>query len=164
VASRHVATDLYDVVVTGNGDLASLGVDQQQFISNDLDGFGIANFPGFFGPRQLQNAIEMTSDSICFSDVGVRETYCFSRTSMTLRIQNLSNDAKDMVSFHLRLAGSVHIVTEGDAFDLVRGHSHVRLTGADSAKVDSTGGGNVELKIDGNSARTIVFSFSKSGQ
>jgi sialate O-acetylesterase len=162
VASRHVATDLYDVVITGNGDLASLGVDKQQFISNDLDGFGIANFPTFFGPRQLQNAVALTPDAIRFSDIGVSETYSFSKTSMTLEIQNLSKDAKDKVPFHLRLASGVRIVPQGDAFDLVRGQSHVRITGADTAKEDPNGGGNVDLNIDGNTTRTLVFRFSKS--
>ena len=163
VASRHVATDLYDVVISGNGDLASLGVDKQQFICNDLDGFGIANFPTFFGPRQLQTVVELTSDSISFSDIGIRETYSFAPTAMTLRIQNLAKDAKAKVGFHLRLANGVHITAQGDAFDLVRGHSHVRLTGADTAKEDPNGGGNVDLSIDGNSTRTIGFSFSKGG-
>jgi hypothetical protein len=163
VASRHAATDLYDVVITGNGDVASLGVDKQQFISNDLDGFGIANFPGFFGPRQLQTVTELTPDSIRFSDNGISETYSFSATSLTLRIQNLSKDTKDKQSFHLRLASGVHIAAQGSTFDLARGHSHVQLTGADSAKEDPNGSGNVELNINGNATRTIVFSFSKSG-
>lgn len=162
IPSRRVTTDLYDLVITGNGDLASLGVDKQQFISNDLDGNGVANFPGFFGPRQLQIALEKTPDIISFSDAGIRETYHFSQTSMTLEVQDLSKDPKDKVNFHLRLAPGVRITTQGNTFDLIRGHSHVRLSGADTAK-DDPNGGNVDLNINGNTTRTITFSFSKSG-
>lgn len=162
IPSRQVSTDLYDAVITGNGDLASLGVDKQQFISNDLEGGGTSNFPGFWGPRQLQTVVEKTPDSISFSDAGVCETYSFSRTSMTLRIQNLSKDAKDKVSFHLHLAADVHIVTQGDTLDLTRGHSHIQLTGADTAKQDPNTGGNIELNINGNTTRRLVFNFTKS--
>ncbi|HEY1686258.1 MAG TPA: sialate O-acetylesterase [Tepidisphaeraceae bacterium] len=162
VPSRHVVTDLYDVTITGNGDLASIGVDKQQFISNDLDGGGAANFPGFFGPRQLQNAVEKTSDTLCFSDLGLRETYHFSETSLTIRIQNLSKNSKDKVGFHLRLARGVHVAAQDKGFDLSRGHGHVRVSGADSVKEDANGGGNVDLNIEGNASRTIVFDFSKS--
>jgi sialate O-acetylesterase len=160
--SRRITTDLYDVVITGGGDLASLGVDKQQFISGDLDGFGICNFPTFFGPRQLQNATELTSDSISFSDAGLRETYSFSKTSMTLRIENLGKDASSKALFHLRLASGVRISGQPDGFDFVRGHSHVRLTGADTAKDNPAGGGDVEMNLDGNATRTLVFDFSKS--
>lgn len=162
VPSRRVTTDLYDVVITGNGDLVSLGVDKQQFISNDLDNGGVANFPRFFGPRQLQTVVQKTYDSISFSDVGLRETYAFSETAMTLQIENLSKDAKNKVGFRLRVARGVHIVGDGKTFDLVRGHSHVRITGADSAKEDLNGGENIELNIDGNTGRTMVLTFSKS--
>jgi hypothetical protein len=163
VTSRHVATDLYDVVITGNGDLASLAVDKQQFISNDLDGPGIGNFPTFFGPRQLQNASQLTPDSISFSDGAVRETYSFANTSMTLRIQNLSKNLADKMGFHLHLARGVRITAHGADFDLTRGHSHMRVSGADSVKEDPNGGGNVDLNIDGNTTRTMAFSFSTAG-
>ena len=99
IASRRVATDLYNVVLSGDGDLASLGIDKQQFISNSLDGPGVANFPGFFGPRQLQTCTELTPETIRYSDIGVACIYSFSATSMTVRIQNLAREAKDKVAF-----------------------------------------------------------------
>jgi sialate O-acetylesterase len=162
IPSHHVATDLYDIVITGNGDIASLGVDKQQFISHDLDGFGNGNFPTFFGPRQLQNAEELTPDSISFSDLGIRETYSFAPTSMTLQIQNLSKNPNDKVSFHMHLAPGVHIVTNGNTFDLTRNQSHIHITGPDTAKDDPNSGGTIDLNINGNATPTITFNFSKS--
>jgi sialate O-acetylesterase len=163
IGSRRVATELYDVVISGNGDLVSLGVDKQQFVSNDLDGFGAGNFPTFFGPRQLQNVVEKTGDSICFSDLGVRETYSFAGSSMTVRIEDLSRDPKDKVGFHLKLAPEVKIVREGDGVDLVRGGSRVRVSGADGVQADPWGGGDVEVNVDGGGSRTVVFGFGKAG-
>ncbi len=163
IGSRRVATELYDVIISGNGDLLSLGVDKEQFVSNDLDGFGVGNFPTFFGARQLQNVVEKTGSSICFSDLGVRETYSFSATSMTVRIEDLSKDPKDRVGFRLKLARGVKIFRVGDGFDLVRGGSRVRVTGADGVEGDSLGGGEVEVNVDGNGSRTMVFGFGKAG-
>lgn len=162
IASRRVATDLYNVVLSGDGDLASLGIDKQQFISNSLDGPGVANFPGFFGPRQLQTCTELTPETIRYSDIGVACIYSFSATSMTVRIQNLAREAKDKVAFQLHLASGVHISATGDGFELTRGQSHLLLTGADSAKEDSDGGGHANLSIDGNATRTLIFKFSIS--
>jgi hypothetical protein len=157
VPARHVSTGSYDVILSGSGDLISFGVNKQQFISNNLDGSGSGNFPTFFGPRQLQDAVLLTGDTIRYSDGGVSVTYHFANDAVTATIHNLSKSSNDKINFHLHLADGVHLIASGNGFDAARGNSHLLITGADIAQDDPNGGGNVDLAINGDTSRTLTF-------
>ena len=155
---RHVQTAVYDALINGDGNLVSLGVDHQQFIANNLDGWGTENFPGFFGPRGLQHAKELTSSSIRYSDSSLAMTYHFLDDTLAIEVDNRAS--KDATLYHLKLSTGVQIHPAGKNYELTRGNAHVLLSGADKVDTDATGG-NVEMKIDGGTTRTLSMQFAK---
>ncbi len=160
-ALRRIANGVYDVTINGDGNLASLGVDKQQFISNNLDTMSVGNFPGFWGPRQLQNVTQLTPSSIRYSDSGVWLTYSFTNDAMTVLIENRAKDAKEKVAYHISLAVGVKVNPVDGGFELQHGKARIALSGADKAGNDAKGGGSVDLNIDGGATATVVFKFGK---
>ena len=156
-AARRVATDLYAVTIDANGNLVGLGVANQQFAANDLDGPGTANFPGYFGPRQLHHVTPLTPESVRFADGGLSVTYAFTPDGMTVAIDDRAGSPKDKLAYRLRLAAAVHAASADGRITAERGNGRVTIVGADRVGPNGT----VEMSVDGGSAKVLTFAFAR---
>ena len=163
IPGRQVTTDRYSATIDGYGSLTSMGVDGQQFISNDVGGLGTANFTAMFGPRHLQHRTDLSAGQVRYTDNDLSLTYAFSPLQVAISIQN---HGKGKVTYRLPLAHTVQVTPSGAGeaeLTLKRGTATVKLLGADKFTKDAQGGGTIDATVDGGTTKTLTFEATRPG-
>jgi sialate O-acetylesterase len=110
--SRRVTTTGYDIVINGDGMVASLIIHDAQFVSNRPGVAGGSSIPGFWGPRSLANIRELGPRLLSCSDEQVTLRMEFQEKSMEWGI---TNGGKDPIRFQIALAPGVSVSELGSA-------------------------------------------------
>jgi hypothetical protein len=134
---RHVSTTAYELTVSGDGQITSLGVHGKQFLSNALGAAGGTSIPVLFGARSLSTIEEIGPDVISCSDGQVTLLLECRPQDMSW---TLTNRGKDPVSFRIALSLQVAATdTRIEPVELKRGNAVLLVSGIDSVSKSDDG-------------------------
>lgn len=139
---RRVATPAYEVEVSGDGRVTSLGVGGQQFLSNALGGAGGTSVPGMFGPHGLPDVRPLGPNLLACADSDVTLELAFESDRMRW---TLTNRGRGDTTLRIALSAGVTVAgggpRPGGSLTLARGKSRLTIDGVD--KVEATADGKL---------------------
>lgn len=147
---RAVKTPIYELEVDAMGSLRSFGVGGEQLISNNLGASGGSMIPTFFGPRNLNQAEELSPNRLVFHDKEVAVTYIFDRASVTIEV---ANSTPDSLVYQIALADGVKTIGDS-AIRVTKGNSSVHATGFDATGTTEPSKRLLRLTVPAGQTRT----------
>lgn len=151
-ASQKVSTPAYEIEISGDGKVTSLGVHGKQFISNGIGASGGTSLPGFLGPRSLADVRALGPDCLSCSDNEVTLLFTFRDTAMDWAI---INHGKSALPFRIALNAHVNVAKDREGQVLLsRGATVLSIAPVD-AIADGEEGKALEVKVDGGQTRHI---------
>jgi sialate O-acetylesterase len=141
--TRAVKTSRYEIEISGQGSITSLGALEQQFISNDFGADGGSCIPAFLAPRSLNQVAEVGPTELSFRDNEVSLGYTFEPDIIEM---TLKNGSKEEITFQIALDKLVE--AEGTTtFGLSRGKAKLSAKGFDRFEKLSNGKSFLKVKI-----------------
>jgi sialate O-acetylesterase len=154
--ARTVKTARYEIEISSQGSITSLGVHDLQFISNDFGVDGGSTIPTFFGPRSLNQVTEVGPTELSFCDNEVSLNYAFDNDAIRLTV---TNGGKDELTFQIALDERIE-AKAGSPSDLRRGAAKIAAEGFD--KLEQLPGGKSYLKIAVPAGQTKTMKLAAS--
>ena len=155
--TRAVKTSRYEIEVNGQGSITSLGVHEQQFISNGFGADGGSCIPAFLAPRSLNQVTEVGPTELSFRDDDVSLGYIFGPDNIEMTLQNGS---KDEINFQIALDKPVEV--EGSAtFDLSRDKAKLSAVGFDKLEKSPSGQALLKVTIPASESKLMKLEFGQ---
>jgi sialate O-acetylesterase len=155
--TRAVKTSRYEIEVNGQGSITSLGVHEQQFISNGFGADGGSCIPAFLAPRSLNQVTEVGPTELSFRDDDVSLGYIFGQDNIEMTLQNGS---KDEINFQIALDKLVEV--EGSAtFDLSRDKAKLSAVGFDKLEKSLSGQALLKVTIPASESKLMKLEFGQ---
>ena len=157
--THRLVTKAVDLVVDGRGNIRSLGIGGQQFLSNSFGGSAGTCFPSAHGYQELDVAEEVQPDRLLFHNqsLSLEITGDDEKTTWTI-----TNDAdKEEAQFRITLANGVKATPKDGAVELERVFARARVEGAGELRPPGPDGQTLVTTVPAHATAVLKISREK---